>query len=51
MTISAEHLEENEDELVRLMHYKFMNGEDTEWFNYAEEVDNNPKYDDVKLID
>ncbi len=50
LTISAEALEENEDELIRLMHDKFINGEDSQFFNY-ESVDCNEEYDDRKLLD
>lgn len=47
MRLSAEALEDNEDELIRLMHDKFLNGDDKEHFNY-EDVDFNSEYDDKK---
>jgi hypothetical protein len=40
-------LEDNEDELIRFLHDKFLSGEDK--FNY-EEIDNNPDFDDVEII-
>lgn len=43
--ISAEDLEDNEDELIRLMHLKFLEGKDTAFFNY-DDVDFNESYDD-----
>ncbi len=51
LTLTAEELADNEDELIRIMHQRFLNGEDTKYFNYAQEVDNNPKYDHQKQID
>ncbi|CDW75997.1 UNKNOWN [Stylonychia lemnae] len=51
IVISAQDLEDHEDELVRLMHDKFMNGEDTDYFNYKEDIDENEEYDDVKQIE
>ena len=39
---------ENEDELIQLMHRKFLAGED-EGFDYSQ-VDHNPKYDNVEQI-
>lgn len=38
--LSEEEQSENEDELIVLMHQKFLAGEDTKYINY-EEVDNN----------
>lgn len=45
--ISEQQLEDNEDELIRFLHDKFLSGEDK--FNY-EEIDNNPDFDDVEII-
>ena len=42
-------MEESEDELIRLMHERFMNGGDTDNFDYAS-VDKNDKYDDLQQI-
>ena len=47
LTINQDALEENEDELIRLMHDRFMEGKDSEYFDYGQ-VDNNEEYDDIK---
>eukprot|EP00347_Sterkiella_histriomuscorum_P003240 403365050 len=47
--LNAQELEDNEDELIRLMHDKFINGEDKEYFDYSS-VDYNEKYDDEKQL-
>ena len=39
-TLNREELENNEDELIRIMHYRFLRGYDKGLFNY-EEVDHN----------
>ncbi|KAM3133166.1 Coiled-coil domain-containing protein 97 [Paramecium bursaria] len=43
--INEEELEENTDELIRLMHQRFLNGDDQKEINY-DLVDNNSDYDD-----
>lgn len=43
-------MEDNIDELIRLMHDKFMVGLDYESFDYSK-VDNNSDYDDLKTMD
>lgn len=45
LKISSSELEENEDELIRLMHERFLRGDDHEFFDYKE-VDENENYDD-----
>lgn len=42
-------LEDEEDELIRLMAIRFLMGEDKDFFNY-EEVDSNEQYDDIEQI-
>jgi len=42
-------LEDETDELIRLMMLKFLMGEDREFFDY-EEIDNNEIYDDIEQI-
>jgi hypothetical protein len=42
-------LEDEEDELIRLMALRFLMGEDKEFFDYSS-VDKNEKYDDLELI-
>lgn len=34
LTINQRDLEDNEDELIRLMHDRFMSGQDKDWFDY-----------------
>ena len=43
-------LEENEDQLIRLMHERFMEGRDSEFFEYKE-VDENEEYDDRAIVE
>ena len=50
LTISPSDLEDSEDELIRLMHLRFINGEDSEHFDYSG-VDHNADYDDIKVKD
>lgn len=38
--ISKEELEDNEDELIRIMHYNFLQGLDTKFINYSD-IDTN----------
>ncbi len=45
LKIGEEELEDNEDELIRLMHERFMRGEDTDWIDYSL-IDQNSEYDD-----
>jgi len=47
-SLSREEQDENEDELIRIMHDKFIKGEDKA-FNYRT-VDENEAYDDVEQI-
>ena len=49
LRLSAEELSDAEDELIRIMHERFINGLDID-FNYSL-VDNNPEYDDQKQIE
>jgi len=42
-------LEDEIDELIRLMIIRFLTGEDKEYFNY-DEVDYNEIYDDLEII-
>ena len=42
-------LEDEEDELIRLMAIRFLMGEDKEYFDYSS-VDDNELYDDVEQI-
>ncbi len=42
-------LEDEEDELIRLMALRFLMGEDMEYFDYKS-VDENELYDDLALI-
>ena len=39
-TLSKEKQDDNEDELIRIMHERFLYGKDSNFFKY-EEVDNN----------
>ena len=50
LTITALELEDNEDELIRLMHKKFLDGEDFKWVDY-EQIDNDETLDDVKQME
>ena len=43
-------IEDEEDELIRLMHIRFLCGGDKEFFNYSQ-VDDNEYYDDIKEND
>ena len=47
LTITELDLEDNEDELIRLMHKKFLDGEDFKWVDY-DQIDNDDTLDDVK---
>jgi hypothetical protein len=42
-------MEENEDELLRIMHKRFLHGDDWQFFDYSQ-VDHNSDYDDYALI-
>ena len=46
LTIGPE-LEDNEDELIRLAHKKFLDGEDFKWIDY-DQIDGDETLDDVK---
>ncbi|EGR27472.1 hypothetical protein IMG5_195540 [Ichthyophthirius multifiliis] len=48
--LTEQEQEENEDELLRLMHDRFILGEDTEYINY-DEIDKNGGLDDFKQQD
>ena len=50
LTITALELEDNEDELIRLMHKRFLDGEDFKWVDY-EQIDNDETLDDVKQME
>ena len=50
LTITALELEDNEDELIRLAHKKFLDGEDFKWIDY-DQIDNDEKLDDVKQME
>jgi hypothetical protein len=39
--ISDEDLEDNEDELIRLLHMKFLAGKDNKYFQYEKDIDTN----------
>ena len=47
LTITELDLEDNEDELIRLMHKKFLDGEDFKWVDY-DQIDNDDTLDDAK---
>ena len=47
LKIDGKQLEENEDELIRLMHDRFMEGEDSQWIDYAL-IDHNVDLDDLQ---
>lgn len=46
LKLSQEELEEAEDELIRLMHDRFLSGEDIGWINY-ELIDQDENLDDT----
>ena len=48
LSLTPAQLEDAEDELIRLMHQRFIDGNDL--FDYKS-VDQNEKYDDVKQIE
>jgi len=48
--LSAEEIADNEDELIRIMHYRFLMGEDKGLFNY-EEIDKNDTLDNNKFLE
>ena len=50
LKLSQEELEEAEDELIRLMHDRFMNGEDGDQVDYAQ-IDADEALDDLQQID
>ena len=39
--ISSEDLQDNEDELIRLLHIKFLSGKDSRHFSYEKDIDTN----------
>ena len=45
MEIGQAELEDNEDELIRIMHDRFMMGEDAQWIDYKQ-IDENEGLDD-----
>jgi hypothetical protein len=47
--IPVEELEDNEDELIRLMHERFLAGLDDKFIDYKE-IDDNPDFDDEKIL-
>ena len=50
LTITPDELEDNEDELIRLAHKKFLDGEDFKQIDY-DQIDNDEKLDDVKQME
>ena len=50
LKLSQEELEEAEDELLQIMHDRFMNGEDVDWVDYAQ-IDADDELDDLEQID
>jgi len=47
LTLTREELEDNEDELIRCMHDRFLDGLDGEWVDY-DQIDNDSDLDDNK---
>ena len=43
-------MEDNQDELIRLMHKAFLDGHDVGWVDY-QQIDNDDTLDDFKQID
>ena len=50
ITITPEELEDDEDELIRLMHKRFLDGEDLKWVDY-DQIDNDCALDDRRQME
>ena len=48
LTISEAELEDNEDELIRIMHKRFLDGHDSEWGIDYDQIDADSDLDDRK---